>query len=187
MLRTRITLKSFDSMVWDDQEWNGGAWVVSPFPGAGYNTTTEIGVVNDSCESMSETLYHEVLHAGQPSRHRTTLAKESYAYRIGEEFSIAMGLAGNPALRSTDAQGRQFADPALVGASLAPGGAASYPGVPAAGGTEEIVARVGANQVRLRRANGSFYVRAAAVGEKIPGPIRTVNQVTHPRASWTCP
>ena len=186
-LRTRITLKSFDSIFWDDEEWDGASWVVSPFPGAGYNTGTEIGVLNSSCEAMSQTLYHEVLHANQPTRHHTTRDKESYAYRIGEEFSIAMGLSGDPGLRSTDARGRQFADPAKITTFLAPGGAASYPGVPAGGGAEQIVARVGADQVRVRRANGSFYVRPATVGEKVAGPIRTVNEVTHPRPAWTCP
>jgi hypothetical protein len=63
VLRTRITLKSFDSISWADEEWDGGAWVPAPFPGGGYNTGTEIGVLNSSCEHMAETLYHEVLHA----------------------------------------------------------------------------------------------------------------------------
>lgn len=185
--RRGIRVKSFDSIFWDDEEWDGTSWVVSPFPGDGYNTGSEIGVVNESCEGMAETLYHEVLHANQPRRHRTTLEKESYAYRIGEEFNIAMGFAGDPSLRSTDAEGREFADPALVDASLQPGGSASYPGVSAAGGGEEILSRVGADRVRVRRANGTIYRRAANVGEKVPGPIRTVNPATHPRSGWVCP
>lgn len=185
--RRGLRVRSFDSIFWDDLEWDGASWVVSPFPGDGYNTGSEIGVVNESCEGMAETLYHEVLHANQPRRHRTTLQRESYAYRIGEEFNIAMGFAGDPSLRSTDAQGREFADPALVDASLQPGGSASYPGVSAAGGGEEILARVGADRVRVRRANGTVYVRPAAVGEKVPGPIRTVNPATHPRSGWVCP
>ncbi len=186
-LRSRITVKSFDSIAWDDQEWDGASWVLSPMPGDGYNTGTEIGVLNDDCEGMSETLYHEVLHANQPSRHRTTLDQESYAYRIGEEFSIAMGFTGDPTLRSTDARGREFADPALVDASLQPGAGGSYPGVPAGGGNEEITARVGADRVRVRRANGTFYVRPAAVGEKVPGRMRTTNPARHPRSGWRCP
>ena len=183
----RIRVKSFDSIFWDDEEWDGASWIVSPFPGGGYNTGGEIGVLNDTCEGMAEKLYHEVLHANQPRRHRTTLQRESYAYRIGEEFSIAMGFAGDPSLRSTDAQGREFADPALVDASLQPGGSASYPGVSAAAAGEEILARVGADRVRVRRANGTVYVRTANVGEKVPGLIRTVNPATHPRSGWVCP
>lgn len=188
VLRTRITLKSFDSISWADERWDGAAWVLDPFPGAGYNTGTEIGVLNDSCESMSETLYHEVLHAEQPMIQSTTLEKEAYAYRIGEEFSIAMGLGGRPSLRSTDPQGREFASRAKIGTFLAPGGAASYPGVPAGGGSDQIIGKAATpGHVRMQRPDGSIYTRPAAVGEKVPGPIALVNEVTHPAAGWTCP
>ncbi len=181
VLRTRITLKSFDDIFWTDEEWNGAAWVPSIFPGGGYNTGTEIGVRNSSCEGMAETLYHEVLHAEQPSRHTTTRQKESYAYRIGEEFSIAMGLSGRPGLRSTNAQGRQFADPAKVDTFVA----TEYPGV-ATGGEEIIGKGLGVGEVEVRRPDGSIYRRSAAVGEKVPGPITLVNEVTHDTSLWTC-
>ena len=188
VLKTRITLKSFNDISWADEEWDGAAWVPAPFPGGGYNTGVEIGVLNSSCEEMSETLYHEVLHAEQPTGHSTTLEKESYAYRIGEEFSIAMGLHGRPSLRSTDPRGRQFADPAKIGTSLAPGGAAGYPGVPVGGGSDQIIGKaVILGEVRVRRPNGSIYTRPAAVGEKVPGPMTVINEVTHPTAGWTCP
>jgi len=184
VLRTRITLKSFDSLSWADEKWDGAAWVPDPFPGAGYNTGTEIGVVNSSCEEMVETLYHEVLHAEQPSTQRTTLQKEAYAYRIGEEFSIAMGLGGDPSLRSTDPRGREFADPAKVGAFVA----TAYPSVPAGGGGDQIIGKaVTLGDVRVQRPNGTIYTRPAAVGEKVPGPEARVNEVTHPTAGWTCP
>ena len=184
MLRTRITLKSFDNIFWTDEEWDGAAWRPKIFPGGGYNTGTEIGVLNGSCENMAETLYHEVLHADQPSSQKTTLATESYAYRIGEEFSIAAGLGGRASLRTTDARGRQFADPTKVGTFVA----SKYPSVPAGGGSDEIVGKAAAaGHVQLRRPDGSFYTRAAAVGERVPGPMSTTNEVTHPQAAWTCP
>jgi hypothetical protein len=184
VLRTRITLKSFDSISWADEQWTGTAWSPAPFPGGGYNTGTEIGVLNSSCETMSETLYHEVLHAEQPSHQTTTLAKESYAYRIGEEFSIAMGLGGRPGLRSTDAQGREFADPATVGTFVA----GAYPSVPTGGGGDEIIGKGSTlGEVRVRRTDGTIYTRPAAVGEKVPGPMTTANEIVHPAAGWTCP
>lgn len=184
VLRTRITLKSFDSISWADEAWDGAGWVPAPFPGGGYNTGTEIGVLNSSCEEMAQTLYHEVLHAEQPTTHRTTREIESYAYRIGEEFSIAMGLSGRPSLRSTDPQGRQFADPTKVDAFVT----ATYPSVPAGGGSDEIIGKAAVHgHVRVQRPNGSVYTRAAAIGEKVPGPMSTVNEVTHPTAGWTCP
>jgi hypothetical protein len=184
VLRTRITLKSFDSISWADEEWNGVAWISAPFPGGGYNTGTEIGVLNESCEEMSETLYHEVLHAEQPKTHRTTLERESYAYRIGEEFSIAMGLGGRPSLRSTDTQGREFADPTKVGTFVS----SEYPSVPTGGGGDEIIGKAATHgHVRVQRTDGSIYTRPAVVGEKVPGPINLVNEVTHRTTGWTCP
>lgn len=186
VLRTRITLKSFDSISWADEVWNGSSWVSSPFPGAGYNdhASSEIGVLNSNCEKMSETLYHEVLHSEQPSMHRTTRAKESYAYRIGEEFSIAMGLGGIPSLRTTDPQGREFADSAKVGSFVA----TAYPSVPAGGGGDQIVGKAATHgHVVVERPDRSRYSRPAAVGEKVPGPIQIVNEATQPTSSWTCP
>jgi hypothetical protein len=184
MLRTRITLKSFDSISWADEEWDGSSWTPAPFPGGGYNTGTEIGVLNSSNERMAETLYHEVLHAEQPTSHRTTREKEGYAYRIGEEFSIAAGLTGRPGLRSTDARGREFADRAKVDAFVA----SEYPSVPASGANEEIIGKgVAPGEVRVERANGFVYTRPAAVGERVPGPMTTTNETTHPRTDWTYP
>ena len=137
---------------------------------------------------MAETLYHEVLHAEQPTTHSTTREKEGYAYRIGEEFSIAMGLGGRPDLRSTDTQGREFADPAKVDASLAPSGSASYPGVPTGGGTDQIIGKAATNgHVRVRRSDGSIYTRAANVGEKVAGDIKLVGERLEPTSTWNCP
>jgi hypothetical protein len=184
VLRTRVTLKSFDSISWLDEEWNGVAWTPAPFLGAGYQSGADIGMLNDSCESAAETLYHEVLHVDQPARHTTTRAQESYAYRIGEEFSIGAGLSGRPALRTAGVSGRQFADPTKVNAFVA----AKYPGVPSGSPTDQIIGKaLVPGHVRVQRPDSSIYTRPAAVGEKVPGPISVVNEVTHPPASWTCP
>jgi hypothetical protein len=183
VLRSRITLKSFDSISWADEEWNGASWIAAPFPGGGYNTGTEIGVLNSSCETMAQTLYHEVLHAEQPSTHTTTRKRESYAYRIAEEFSIAMGLSGRSDLRSTDAQGRQFADRASVDTFVA----TTYPAVPAGGGGDEIIDKAATHgHVRVQRPDGTTYIRPALIGEKVPGPISLVGEATHPTTTWTC-
>jgi hypothetical protein len=132
---------------------------------------------------MAETLYHEVLHAEQPSSHATTLARESYAYRIGEEFSIALGLSGRPSLRSTDAQGREFADRTKVDAFVS----THYPSVVPGSGDEIIGKGLGAGTVRVQHADGTISTRPAAVGEKVPGPMFTTNEVTHAKADWTAP
>jgi peptidoglycan hydrolase-like protein with peptidoglycan-binding domain len=184
VLATRITLKSFDTIFWTDEMWDGASWVPTVFPGGGYNTGTEIGVLNSTNEKMAQTLYHEVLHAEQPTSHGTTLAKESYAYRIGEEFSIALGLSGRPALRTTDAQGRQFADPTKVGAFVS----ARYPSVAAGGSGDEIIGKGAApGTVRVQNSAGLVFTRPATVGEKVDGPITKTNEVTHAAADWTAP
>jgi hypothetical protein len=185
LLRTRVALKSFDDIHWDDETWDGSKWTVTPFRGGGYNTGTEIGMLhNKTCEKVVSTLYHEVLHAEQPSHHTTTLQSESYAYRIGEEFDIAMGIPGHNTVRSTDAQGREFADPTKVNAFVA----AKYPSVPAGGGGEEIESKVGSSgDVQVKRADGSTYVRRAAVGEKVPGPRVVVNERVQNTKTWNCP
>jgi hypothetical protein len=178
-------LKSFDSISFADEEWDGSAWQPHPFPGGGFNTGVEIGVLNSSCETMAETLYHEVLHAEQPSHHVTTLEKESYAYRIGEEFSIAAGLPGRPAdLQSTDPRGRAFADPAKVETFVR----TEYPSVPSGPSTDQIIGKAAAlGDVRVRRRDGTIFTRAAAVGERVPGPMTTTNEVARPAAGWVCP
>lgn len=189
VLRERITLKSYDAIYFRDEEWNGTNWEPtersrSNRSWGGYNTGTEIGVINTSCEKMAQILYHEVLHAEQPTTHRTTRQRESYAYRIGEEFSIAMGLGGRPFIRSTDPQGREYADPTKVGARVA----ATYPSVPAGGGGEEIIGKAARHgYVRVRHSNGRIRTRPAVSGEKVPGPMEPVNEVTHPTTGWTCP
>ena len=184
VLKTKVTVKSFDSISWDDEEWDGKAWKVVKFPGGGYNTGKEIGVLNSSCESMAEILYHEVLHAQQPSTHNTTLKKESYAYRIGEEFSIAMGLSGRPALRDKDAQGREFADPAKVTAFVS----GVYPSVAAGGKGEQIIGKGAAvGSIKVMKPDNSTYLRPANVGEKVPGPISLANEKTQDATKWTCP
>jgi hypothetical protein len=184
VLHSKITLKSFDDISWADEQWDGASWQPAPFPGDGYNTGTEIGILNDTCEEIAQTLYHEVLHAEQPKAQTTTLAKESYAYRIGEEMSIDLGFSGRPALRSTDVQGRQFADPAKVDSFVS----TEYPSVPSGAPGEEIIGKgVAAGTVRVQRPDGLIYTRPAAVGEKVPGPIHLVNEVTHSKALWTCP
>ncbi len=161
VLATRITLKSFDSIGWVDEMWDGVAWVRRRSPAAASTPAPRSACSTAPNEAMAETLYHEVLHAEQPSSHGTTLARESYAYRIGEEFCIALGLSGRPSLRSTDAQGREFADRTKVDAFVS----ARYPSVVAGGSGDEID-----RQVRRRRQR--------------PGPARQRHDLRAARPQW---
>lgn len=183
VLRTRITLKSFDRIYWADEEWDGSAWVPSHFEGGGYqdHANDEIGIINASNESVSQTLYHEILHAEQPTSQTTTLEKESYAYRIGEEMAISWGFSGRPDLRETDAQGREYADDTKTNDFVSD----AYPSVGGGAPGEEIV-RKGPNlgEVIVRRPDNSTYTRQANAGEKVPGPIHLVGEQSHPRSVW---
>lgn len=180
-LKSKITLKSFDMIYWTDEEWDGSAWKPVIFPGGGYNTGKEIGILNKSNGEVASTLYHEVLHANQPKTQTTTLAKESYAYRIGEEFSIGMGIPGHTNLRSTDAQGKEFADPSKVDPFVS----SIYPGVSSAQPGDQVIGKGSKpGEVRVQRADGSITTRPAQVGEKIPGPMSIVNEKTHPASIW---
>ncbi|MCM1565353.1 MAG: DUF4157 domain-containing protein [Dehalobacter sp.] len=187
VLRTKITLKSFDFISFADEYWNGRNWIPSPVPVKGYRDGSEIGIKNSSCEDVSKFLYHEVLHTEQPSTHKTTKQRESYVYRITEEFNIAMGLTGRPELRSTDVQGREYADPTKVETFVG----TYYPSVPkGGGGGDQIIDKASTyGHVNVQRPNGTIYTRPAVTGEKVPGRKITipVKEVIHPTAGWICP
>jgi hypothetical protein len=181
VLKTKIKLSSFDRIYWTDQEWNGKSWEDKIFEGGGYNGGGEIGIINSTNENVSETLYHEVLHAEQPSSQTTTLDKESYAYRIGEEFSIAAGLGGVSSLRSENDEGREFADPKKVQDFVAD----EYPSVSASAPGEQIVKKSGnKGNVVVERPDGSTYTRMASVGESVPGPMTTVKKKNYAPSVW---
>lgn len=180
-LKTKIKLASFDEIFWTDKEWNGKAWIPKKFPGGGYNTGTEIGILNETNEKVANTLYHEVLHANQPSSQNTTLEKESYAYRIGEEFSIAAGIGGHTELRNKDDQGREYADQDKVDKFVKK----EYPSVSSKAPGEQIIKKVGnKGKIRVQKPDGTIYVRMAEIGEMVPGPMTIKGKKEHDQSIW---
>jgi peptidoglycan hydrolase-like protein with peptidoglycan-binding domain len=181
LLKTRINLTSFDRIYWTDEQWDGSAWSPVIFEGGGYNSGGDIGIVNGTNEEVSETLYHEALHAEQPSSQTTTLEKEAYAYRIGEEFSIAAGLSGRPDLRSQDENGNEFADAEKIETFVSE----AYPSVSSSAPGEQILEKRGnRGKIVVQRPDGSTYVRMAQEGETVPGPMTVVNEEVHDRSVW---
>lgn len=180
-----ITVKSFDKIQWDDEEWDGAKWIPAPFPGGGYQDpgAREIGLLNSDCESVAETLYHETLHANQPTTQQTMYDKEFYAYRIGEEFSIALGLGGRAGLRS-NVSGHDQADAKKVGDFVK----AEYPSVSSGGASSEEIVGKGTKlgDVKVKDDKGVVTERPAAKGDKIAGPISLTNPKTHDTSKWTC-
>lgn len=173
-----------DDLFWADEIFQGGSWQPHPMPGAGETSGNTIRLnISDDCEKVAQTLYHEYQHARSPRRLRseTWAAEENYAYSIETNWSISRGLTPDPSLVTTDpVSGDTVLDQTGVEAQVD-----TYPGM---GTNEEIIEKVGATRVRVRRDNGTVYVRNAANGDTVPGPRQIVNPRTIRPADWpTCP
>jgi hypothetical protein len=173
-----------DDLFWADEIFQGGSWQPHPMPGAGETSGNTIRLnISDDCESVTRTLYHEYQHARSPRRllSESWADEEDYAYTLETNWSIARGLTPDPGLVTTDPiSGETVIDQASLDAHVA-----TYPGMAA---NEEVLSKVGANKVRVRRENGSVYVRNAAEGDTVPGSRQIVNPVNIRPVDWpTCP
>lgn len=173
-----------DDLFWADEIFQGGSWQPHPMPGAGETSGNTIRLnISDDCETVAQTLYHEYQHARSPRRLRseTWAAEEDYAYSIETNWSISRGLTPDPSLVTIDPlSGDTVLDQTGVDAQVD-----TYPGM---GTNEEIIEKVGATRVRVRRDNGTVYVRNAANGDTVPGPRQIVNPRTIAPADWpSCP
>lgn len=173
-----------DDLFWADEIFQGGSWQPHPMPGAGETSGNTIRLnISDDCETVAQTLYHEYQHARSPRRLRseTWAAEEDYAYSIETNWSISRGLTPDPSLVTTDpVSGDTVLDQTGVDAQVD-----TYPGM---GTNEEIIEKVGATRVRVRRDNGTVYVRNAANGDTVPGSRQIVNPVNIRPVDWPiCP
>jgi Domain of unknown function (DUF4157)/Putative peptidoglycan binding domain len=158
----KVGVELVDSISSLEERWDGTSWIQQTSQAKG-SFSGVIQARNDlSCEVMAQTLYHEALHAEQPGFHITTVEKESYAHRIGEEFNISMGLEGKPSLRSTDPQGRSFASPTKIGSMLR----GSYSGTSEIRSDEEVVGKTADGKVKVER-RGKLETRKPQIGDTI--------------------
>lgn len=173
-----------DNLFWADEIFQSGSWQPHPMPGAGETSGNTIRLnISDDCEKVAQTLYHEYQHARSPRRLRsqTWADEENYAYSLETNWSISRGLTPDPSLVTTDPlSGETVLDQTGVDAQVA-----TYPGMAA---NEEVIEKVGTTRVRVRRENGTVYVRNAVENDTVPGPRRIVNPRTIRAADWpTCP
>lgn len=168
---------------WADERFDGSSWVADPMNGAGETAVTSIIIAtNDTNEAVAKTLYHEYQHARAPFAYRSRGwgDEEQRVFELKTYWAIARGMTPDPGLTTTDpSTGAVEIDPAGVSSTVG-----SYPGVggPSPG---EVIARVGANQVRVRLPSGQVTTRAAQTGDTVPGP-RVITPPRHvvPPADW---
>ncbi len=188
-----FTINTFDSRTYPTETWDGANWVTSIFDAGGYLFGTTIGLLNlRSCEDMASTIYHEGWHAQRPSALTGLAELEKDAYINTEQWSIDMRVPGGTPFTNkatgvsedlrTTAGNETVVDEAAIETMIRQ----EYGGVSAVSG-ESILARVGATNVRVRRPNGSEYVRPARVGESVQGSATMTNPVRINPADWRCP
>ncbi|MGB7538367.1 MAG: DUF4157 domain-containing protein [Anaerolineales bacterium] len=189
VLKDRITLQSYVHLIDTEEQWNGSAWIPQKTSIPAYYNKNEIGLnYLLSCEKAAQALYHEVLHAEQPSRHKTDLHRESYAYRIGEEFNIGTGLPGYSGFHRPGPYGRKYADPAKVASAISPGGVIPYSNVPKRSNEKKILgkgSRYGTVIVLLD--SNRKYERLAYMGESLFIDRDFKSLWIHGNPDWTCP
>ncbi len=190
-----FTIKTFDSRTFPTETWDGSKWVAGTFDSGGFlsPSTNTIGLLNTtSCEAFAFTAYHEGWHGMQASSLSTTEDQELDAYRSTEQWSIDIGVPGQTFvddstgtsrdLRSSDPDEGQVVDPGAARDLVRQ----EYGGVSAVAG-ETVLARVGVSDVRVRRADGTIGVRAAAAGDRVRGTATMTNLQTMNPADWDCP
>ncbi len=152
------------------------------------NTTT--------CEEFALTVYHEGWHGQPPSGLTGVIEAERDAYINTEQWSISAGIPGQTFvsdvtgsvedLRTTSASGETVVDETAAETLVRQeyGGVSSVPG-------ERILARTGGTsdpQVRVRRPDGTEYLRNAVAGESFrAGPPVMTSPTPIDPSNWVCP
>ncbi len=87
-----LRVDAVDPLIYDDPIYKNGKWTTKPFPAGGTQQRGVIQITRDiSCMAAACTLYHEMIHAGQP-RSMSWAEKEYDAYKRTEQWAIDRGL-----------------------------------------------------------------------------------------------
>jgi hypothetical protein len=192
-----FSIVTFDSREFPVERWDGASWTTDTFTSGGFRSGTSMGFLNTTtCEGFALTVYHEGWHGQQPGSLTGVIDVERDAYINTEQWSISMGIPGQnfvsdatgvvTDLRTTSSAGETVVDEPAAEALVRQeyGGVSSAPG-------ERILGRTGGTsdpQVRVRRPDGSEYLRNAVSGESFrAGPPVMTNLNPIDPANWTCP
>lgn len=189
----KFNIITYDSRDYPVERWDGTAWDTDIITAGGFRSGTDMGFLNTvSCQAMAFTIYHEGWHAQQAASLKGTVERETNAYINAEQWSIDIGVPGqfdfeNKATGKTESFRKKSGSTTEVNEAAAKtfviqdyGGVSTLPG-------ERVIARDGATNVRVRKADGSEYVRPAKPGESILGKPITASEKKVDPALWVCP
>ena len=189
----KFNIITYDSRDYPVERWDGTTWDTDVISAGGFRNGTNMGFLNTvSCQEMALIIYHEGWHAPQPVSLKGTVERETNAYINAEQWSIDIGVPGQEDFENA-ATGKKESFRKKTGSTTEVNEAAAktfvtqeYGGVSTLPG-ERVIARDGATDVRVRKADGSEYVRPAKPGESILGKPITKNEKKVDPALWVCP
>jgi hypothetical protein len=175
------------------ETWDGTNWIKGTFNSGGFNnqSSRKMGIDDSlSSERFAFTLYHEGWHAIQPSGLTTSQDVEFDSYVNTEQWSIDIGISGQKFkdkstgkvedLRKTKEGNTVVEENAAKKLVKQSYGDSAVKG-------EEVLNKVGANQVRVQDSTGKIYIRNAKLGDRIMGaPSMTIKKTIDPKV-WKCP
>ena len=189
----KFNIITFDSRDYPVEKWDGKTWDTDILTAGGFRSGTDMGLLNTvTCQEMAFIIYHEGWHAQQPTSMKGTVERETSAYINAEQWSIDIGVPGKEDFDNT-ATGKKESFRKKSGSTTEVNEASAktfvkqeYGGVSTLPG-ETVIARDGATDVRVRKADGSEYVRPAKPGESVLGKPITANEKKIDPALWVCP
>jgi hypothetical protein len=185
-------ITTFDSREYPTEKWDGSKWVKGKMEVGGFRNSKDLGLLNKvTCEEMAFIIYHEGWHAKQPAKLTGKVERETNAYINAEQWSIDAGVPGqndftNEATGKTESFRTVSGSITEVNETAAEtfvkqeyGGVSILPG-------EVVIERDGATNVKVRKPDGSEYIRAANTGESVVGTPVTVNEKKISASDWVC-
>ncbi len=181
-LHDNMVVQSATRIVADEWTFTGGAWHETHRDNIlGINRREEHLVVirtDRTCAQAATTLFHEVHHEGQsPAVPWET--REIEAYTVTAEWNIRRGIPGSFITTDPATQARIPDAPAIAEHVR------GYPGMATPG--ERVIGKEPDGRTRVRRHDGTEFVRAPIEGDRFKVRTRPEGAHTIDREQWRCP